>query len=208
MNESNVNKQANEAIERVLRIAQLRAEVEAAAGTPIISEDGLGGSLETQEAFWSHIHAIETAPYRPLRTALLEQHGLSPVSPDQLTTDDELHQALWNLLHALGSMRIFFHFTDHLSDRAFYTRLLDEVLPQETQIMPASSGWNYRYDMAAFPTPDAPEDNGIYLKYYADDIERDHWSCECPEDHMPAQAKLPYDRDRNLPFPPEEQDQR
>lgn len=204
MNESNAHSKTNEAIERVLHIAQLRAEVESATGTPIISEDGFGGSLEAQEAFWSNIHAIETAPYRPLRSALLEQHGLSPVPPAQLTTDDELHQALWKLLDTLASMRIFFHFTDHLSDRAFYTLLLEEVLPEETQIMPVESGWNCRYDMTDFPTTDTPEDNGIYLKYYADDMERDYWSGEWPEEHMPAQAKLPYDRDRRLPVPPEE----
>ena len=44
----------------------------------------------------------------------------------------------------------------------------------------------------------------IKRTYYADDMERDHWSGEWPEEHMPAQAKPPYDRDRRLPVPPEE----
>ncbi len=100
-------------------------------------------------------------------------------------------------------MRVFFHYTDHLSDRAFYCLLFNEVLPEETQIMPYDSGWNSRYDMADSPTVDEPETNGIYLKYYADDAERDYWRHQSPEDTMPKKAELPYDRD--LPVPPEEQ---
>jgi hypothetical protein len=60
--------------------------------------------------------------------------------------------------------------------------------------------------MADFPTADEPETNEIYLKYYADDGERDYWRHEFPEDTMPQKAELPYDRDRHLPVPPEEQE--
>ena len=199
MNEQSKNDEEAESIERVLRIAQLRAEVESVAGTPIVSEGGVSGTLETQEAFWSHIHAFETAPYQPLRSALLKRRGLSPVSPDQLSTNDDLHEALWLLLDTLGSMRVYFHYTDHLSDRALYELLLNKVLPEETQIMPEDSEWNCRYDMADYPTADASESNMVYLKYYADDIERDYWRDEFPEDSMPQKAELPYDRDRKLP---------
>ena len=205
MDESSTNDEENEAIERVLRIAQLRAEVEAVAGTPTVGEGGVGGTLKTQEAFWSNIHACETAPYMSLKAALLERRGLSVVPPDQIATDDEVREALWQLLTALASMRVFFNDSDHLSDRAFYCLLCNEVLLEETQIMPDDSGWNTRYNMADFPTVDVPEINGIHLKYYADDGERDYWKHEFPEDTMPHKAELPYDRDSQLPIPPEEQ---
>jgi hypothetical protein len=205
MDETSANDEESEAIERVLRIAQLRAEVEAVAGSPIVGEGGVGGTLETQESFWSHIHAIETAPYMSLKAALLERRGLIVVPPDQFSTDDDLREALWQLLTALASMRVFFHHTDHLSDRTFYCLLFNEVLPQETQIMPDDSGWNNRYDMADPPTADMAETNGIYLKYYADDAERDYWRHEFPEDTMPHKTELPYNRDRRLPIPAEEQ---
>jgi hypothetical protein len=206
MDESSTNDEENEAIERVLRIAQLRAEVEAVAGTPIIGEGDVGGTLETQEAFWSHIHALETAPEMTLTTALLERRGLSVVPPDQIVTDDDLHKALWQLLTNLASMRVFFHDSDHLSNREFYCILFNQVLPQETQIMPDGSDWNSHYNMADFPTADIPESNEIYLKYYADDAERDYWAHEFPQDKMPDKAECPYDRDRHLPVPPEEQE--
>jgi hypothetical protein len=205
MHDSSANDEENDTIERVLRIAQLRAEVEQVAGTPIVGEGGAGATLEIQESFWSHIHAFETAPYMSLKAALLERHGFCAVPPDQLTTDDDLHAALWKLLRALATMRVFFYCSDHLSDRVFYDLLFNEVLPEETQIMPDGSGWNSRYDMTEFPTEDTPEMNGIHLKYYADDTERDDWKHEFPEDVMPCKAERPYDRDRLLPIPPEEQ---
>jgi hypothetical protein len=197
----------NEAIERVIRIAQLRAEVEKMTGTPVVYEDlndNAGATLKTQEAFWSHIHAFETAPYMTLEQALLEQHGLTVTPPDQLSTDRDLHAALWQLLNALGSMRVFFYSSDHLSDRAFYNLLVHKVLSEKTQIMPCNSGWNHRYDMADFPTEALPEANEIHFTYYADDAERDDWKYEFPDDPMPSKATLPYDRDRLLPCPPEE----
>lgn len=206
MDHSSPNNEESEAIERVLRIAQLRTEVEKVAGTPIVGEGGVGGNLETQEAFWEHIHAIETAPEMSLKDALLERSDFHALPPEQLATDEARHTALWKLLTALASMRVFFHCTDHLSDRVFYYLLFNEVLPEKTQIMPDGSEWNCRYDMAEFATEDVPEPYEIYLKYYADDADRDDWNDQFPENTLPKKAELPYDRDRRLPVPPEEQD--
>ncbi|WPJ96587.1 hypothetical protein SH580_02575 [Coraliomargarita algicola] len=206
MDNSSTNDEENEAIERVLHIAQLRAEVENVAGSPIVGEGGVGGNLKTQEAFWEHIHAFETAPEMSLNDALLERRGFRAPPLEQLLTDEALHTALWKLLHTLASMRVFFHCSDHLSDRAFYCLLLNEVLTAETQIMPDGSEWNCRYDMTEFASEDVPEANEIYLKYYADDAEREYWNHQFPDDTMPGKAERPYDRDRFLPIPPEEQE--
>lgn len=207
MDEFSTNDEENEAIERVLHIAQLRAEVEQVAGTPIVGEGDIGGNMEAQEAFWEHIHAFETAAEMSLNDALLERRGFRAVPPEQLTTDEALHTALWELLQALASMRVFFHGSDHLSDRAFYSLLFKKVLPKETEIMPDGSEWNSRYNMAEFPTEDMPNTNEIYLKYYADEMERDYWKDQFPELTMPDKGELPYERDHLLPVPPEEQEQ-
>ena len=100
MNESSTDDEANDAIERILRIAQLRAEVEKVAGTPIVAEGGVSATLETQEVFCSYIHAFETAPYMSLKAALLERRSFCAVPPDQRSTDDDLHAALLELLRA------------------------------------------------------------------------------------------------------------
>ena len=103
-------------------------------------------------------------------------------------------------------MRMFFHSSDHLTDRAFCCLLCNDVLPKETQITPDGSGSNNRDDMADFPTEDVPEMNGIYLKYYADDAERDYWKHQFQGETIPRKTRLPCDRDHRLPLPPEEQE--
>jgi len=43
------------------------------------------------------------------------------------------------------------------------------------------------------------EDNFLYLKYYADEEERQRWSQDWPDDVVPPHESLPYDRDSQLP---------
>lgn len=49
--------------------------------------------------------------------------------------------------------------------------------------------------------PDLLEDEGIYLRYYADDVTRAEWQRDSPETPIPPKEKPPYDRDRLMPVP-------
>jgi hypothetical protein len=48
---------------------------------------------------------------------------------------------------------------------------------------------------------DSDEEMQIYLKYYADEKEREYYREEYPEIPMPDREDPPYDRDRLLPQP-------
>jgi hypothetical protein len=55
--------------------------------------------------------------------------GYAPLPPSELD-DRQLPGRLWELLYAAAARRFFFRFTDHLSDREFYTLLWERWLDE------------------------------------------------------------------------------
>ncbi len=92
---------------------------------------------------------------------------------------------------------MFLEFTDHLSDRALYIRLLRHELPQEIPWLPVDplGAWHLQF------TSGTDEDTDAYLRYYADQDARRQWLVDFPDYVMPPHEELPYDRDRHLPAP-------
>jgi hypothetical protein len=144
-----------------------------------------------REQFWRNVVACETAGTTDL-TRELTAIGVQLPEPDDLD-DIALHQALWRTIEGLADLAVFLHWTDHLSDRELYMRLVRELLPEEMDALDGDDRTMWHIDVLG---DDQPE---LYLKYYADDDTRELWRTDFPEVPIPARETRPYDRDRHLP---------
>jgi hypothetical protein len=153
-------------------------------------------SFEEQERCWRNIVAFETAPLTTLLQQLRDA-GCELPEPESMT-DDQLTVKLGEVIDALVRLRVFLEFTDHLSDRDLYLRLLQRALPQEIPWLPMDprSAWHLQLLQGGID-----EDTDAYLRYYADEDERRQWLVDFPDYVMPPHEELPYDRDRHLPAP-------
>ena len=138
--------------------------------------------------------AFENGPETTLTRELLAA-GVELPEPNALP-DDELTAKLWEVIRALGRMRVFLDQTDHLTDRELYTYLCREVLPQELPVLDPDPLSAWHFDVCETWSD---EHTRLFLKHYADDEFRNHWLEEFPDYDMPAHEDPPYDRDRHLP---------
>jgi hypothetical protein len=128
---------------------------------------------------------------RPLE--ILRERGVD--LPDDSSLDDEaLHQRLELLIDEMANIGMLLDSTDHLSDRELYRYLLTDALLEET-VLPSSSAGAWHISPIGGCSN---EDTQIYLRYYADDEDREHWRGDSG-DPLPPREKLPFDRDRHLP---------
>lgn len=152
-------------------------------------------SFEQHERLWRNIVGVETAPLTTLLQQLRDV-GCELPEPESMT-HDQLTVKLGEVIDALARLRVFLEFTDHLSDRALYIRLLRHELPQEIPWLPVDplGAWHLQF------TSGTDEDTDAYLRYYADQDARRQWLVDFPDYVMPPHEELPYDRDRHLPAP-------
>lgn len=130
--------------------------------------------------------------HRPID--VLRRNGIS--IPDERELDDAaLHAKLWEILHGMAAIAMVVESTDHLSDRELYRWLVTDGLCEETFLpLPGTGGTCHTSPIGGC----SEEDNEIYLRYYADDEERERWQNDFGE-ALPPKEKAPYDRDRLLP---------
>lgn len=126
---------------------------------------------------------------------LLPSSGVSLPAPDELD-DGQLSAKLWEVIHALAVYRVFLHNTDHLSDRELYTYLWEDQLREPMVLMPENPAYSCHIDILG---SGSEEDMTLWLKYYANEVERQRWLEEWPKDPLPEPEKPLYDRDRRLP---------
>ena len=186
-------------IEQALRLGELRKEVMDRIDGPSIECGTENMPMDIQESFWQHILAFEAAEDTTIAARLEEEAGFAPRDPGAIEDADDLHKALWELLHALASIRIYVHFTDHLDDADLYRLLVKGALPGETVALPKDCAINTRIDAAEYGTAEDPDGTSTWLRYYADEKSREMW-----DGPVPTRERPPYDRDRKLPVPPEE----
>ena len=110
--------------------------------------------------------------------------------------DRQVTAKLWEVINHLATLGVFLNQTNHLSDRALYTLLCDEVLHEQTLAQPGDEFSVCQIDLLS---SGSAEDNYLYLKYYADKEWRQQWRASFPEETIPAHEKPPFDRDRLLP---------
>ena len=125
----------------------------------------------------------------------MAKSGYVPPHPDELTTDERVHAALWELIRQLAARRTYLSSTDHLSDRELYAHLVLESL-HEAQKGVDIPGMNCHLDILGGCSE---EDIELSMRYYADDEYRARWMKDFPDYVMPPKEKPPYDRDRLLP---------
>lgn len=186
-------------IEQALRLGELRKEVMDRIDGPSFESGTENMPMDLQEKFWQHILAFEAAEETTIAARLEEEASFIARDPDAIEDAQELHTALWDLLYALASIRIYVYFTDHLSDAELYRLLVKGALPNETPALPKDCEINTRIDATEYGTAEDPDGTKTWLRYYADEQERADW-----DGPLPPKETAPYSRDRLLPSPPKE----
>lgn len=87
---------------------------------------------------WSLVYDCEVAPPTSGRAMLLE-HRIVPIPPQDLADGPELHDELWTVVEALAASGVFLLRTDHLPDRDLYGRLYYRILDEPTRCLPPGS---------------------------------------------------------------------
>jgi hypothetical protein len=149
---------------------------------------------DAEEQFLKQVLALEQAEERPLFDVLTED-GFDLPDPDKLD-EAQLSQKLWELMHELADRHAVLHCTDHLSDRELYTKLWSETLREDTSILPADSTYTEHIDLLG---SGSDEDVHLYLKYYADEKQRQHYAEQFPRLVISEHCDPPYSRDHLLP---------
>lgn len=183
-----------EAIDRQIRINELRAQTEAFG----MSEGYVSPDMppEIEEAYLRSVVAYESAPLTTHFTQI-EQAGVMLTPPEKLD-DVAITNKLWEVIQVLASLGTFLECTNHLSDRELYTQLWQESLRESTPCLPPDSGWVCHMDLIG---SGSEEDTDMYLRYYADEQTREQWRRDFPEAEIPPHESPPFDRDRLLPRP-------
>ena len=150
------------------------------------------------------IDPVDDCPWLPARE-LYRQLGFVPPPPSAVD-DFQLRGRLWEFIHALAGRRFWLDCTDHLSDRELYVWLHDVWFEQTVADIPPAAEWNTRINVTEYDTTNGTK---TWLRFFADDKDREQWTLDFSEDEMPPREAPPYDRDRWLPepfYPPTEAD--
>ena len=184
-----------------IRMSRKREDAAELGGGEVSTFKDDDGDGEDGEDSWQQVADFDKAPWTTLFVEL-EQVGVELPEPGELT-DDEIGEVLERTVDALATKRVFLERTNHLSDRELYVHLFNEALHEETKMLPNDPNSAYHLDLIG---GGSDKDNHIYLKYYADDAERDHWAREFPDEPLPDHVAPPRDRDQRLPRPDYEKD--
>jgi len=149
---------------------------------------------ETHEEFLRNIIEYETAPWTTHQQQL-QDAGIELPSPEDLD-DEQLKAKLWEVIEALGKLRVFLQCTNHLSDRELYAELWGDLLREEVKAVPYDEYSAYHIDLIG---SGSEENIHLWMKYYADEETRRQWIEEWPDDEMPDHVDPPCDRDSLLP---------
>ena len=101
-------------------------------------EEARRGGLDTDRVHWSMHYDMECSPATTGRAMLLE-HRIVPVPPQDLPRPGDLHDELWTVIEGLAASGVFLLHTDHLPDRDLYARLYYRILDEPTRLMPPQS---------------------------------------------------------------------
>lgn len=141
-----------------------------------------------------------TAAPANMRISLLDRlrmRGFDVPAPGSLS-DVGLSSMLWELLDELKRLRVYLSHTDHLSDRALYTLLWEEFLPEPLFLEGFAFGGRLHFDILGAWSDLEVE---LFLQHYASEEERTTWLEMFPGDRVPPPRPPAYDRDRWLPRP-------
>jgi hypothetical protein len=109
--------------------------------------------------------------------------------------DNQIPRALDSLILDLARMGVLLSYTDHLSDRKLYEQLYHIVCSDPILIVSGVS----QTAVIECLGHDTYQDLEVWLRYYADQEERNWWAENYPEMRVPKHREPQYDRDRYLP---------
>jgi hypothetical protein len=175
-------------------IEELKEQVARISGIPDCTYLSPACPDDVTEKFLEYVLAFEDREQRPLFDALIES-GVGLPAPDQIG-DAQLSSKLWEVIHAMSLFGHYLYNTNHLSDRELYERLWTDTLPEPTTLIPENPNFACHIDLVG---TGSMNDVQLYLKYYADEEERQRWATDWPDDTIPPHENPPYDRDRHLP---------
>ena len=180
--------------ERRKRIDELQRRADELASGEIVAWKSDELSPEIEEDFLRSVIAYETAPLTT-HFQQLEEAGMELPAPETLD-DERLTAKLWEVIEALGRIRVFLERTNHLDDRELYALLWSKELREEIPAMPFDEYSAWHIDVIG---SGSEEDTHLWMKYYADDDTRRDWLKDFADYEMPEHEDPPYDRDRLLP---------
>ena len=186
--------ETQEDADRQEHIRELQRRAEEFVGGELSFFESEEISQELREQFWDRVVAFEETEWIT-SFDLLVQGGMELPAPEELA-DSQLTAKLWEVIRGLAMLRMFLYNTDHLSDRELYEKLWHEVLREENPVMPVNENSACHIDLVS---SGSEEDNELYLRYYADEEDRQLWAKDWPNDVIPKHEAPPYDRDRHLP---------
>jgi hypothetical protein len=181
-------------IEREIQIMGLKKEAAELAGGQMDTWESEDCPPEVAEQFWQNVVAYESASWTTHFDQLVRA-GMEIPGPAEMD-DEQLAGKLRELIDRLAALRVFLTSTDHLSNRELYTHLWNESLRQEVKDLPPDAYSAWHIDLVG---SGSEEDINLYLRYYADEEDRNEWAGRYPEEAIPPREDPPYDRDRYLP---------
>ncbi|NWG13845.1 MAG: hypothetical protein HXY20_09955 [Acidobacteria bacterium] len=194
MTANDVQSRDREDLER--RIRELKEKLQRLAGGTARFGLSKACPLDIQEKFLEHVLRYEQTTPVPLFEVLTRNGVRMP--PPETMDDFQLRAKLWEVIHRMAMLGAYLENTDHLSDRELYRRLWAEILHDPLVLMPEDPNYTNHCDLiGAF----SQENIHTWLKYYADENERQAWVEEWPDLAIPEHEPAPFDRDRHLPRP-------
>lgn len=169
-----------EEVDCLLRNGELRTAIEPYLDESIWEIEFRSLPTPVENRFLESMLAWELAPLTPVARWFEPQLALQPACT---LDDDRLHERLWQTIDTLYDKRIVLDFTDHLSDREFYTLIRRDILPAKIKQVDVPDNYVH-WDCSA--TVDG--DPTVWLVYYASDEEREEWRLEEGRDPPPKRV--------------------
>ncbi len=182
--------------DRECHIRELKKKLDRIAGGVATIGFARDCPSEIQEKFLEQVLRYEQAT--PVRLfEVLSRNGIR-MPPAETMNDFELSAKLWEVIHRMAMLGAYLENTNHLSDRELYRRLWAEILHDPVVLMPEDPNYSCHCDIIG---GNSQENIQAWLRYYADENDRQVWAEERPDVHIPEHEPAPYDRDRRLPRP-------
>src|SRR5688572_10363962 len=191
--------------EQESRIQELKRQAEGSSDAETLSVNFAAPKappVPGGQQFWATVHPHQATPLTS-EFEQLQQQGVALPPPEQLD-DAGVARKVAEIVDAMSRRNVFLEHTDHLSDRALYEHLYRETLHEAKKDIAPGDGAFSSIDLSSAGTDDDKDDNETFLRFYADDATREQFKDYYP-DGLPPRQPRPFDRDRHLPQPGEEQ---